>query len=158
MGIDTDFGRAFAKSQIAVGIDLPQGGTCFISVRDSDKVHMVDLGRRLAGLGFKLMATRGTAAYLREHGLTVELVNKVLEGRPHCVDAMLSGNIQLVFNTVEGAQAQADSFSLRRTALTNNICYYTTVAGARAAVRAIESLVDGRLEVAPLQSYFVNPF
>ena len=158
MGIDTDFGRAFAKSQIAVGVDLPRAGTCFISVRDSDKVHMVELGRRLTGLGFKLMATRGTAAYLREHGLTVELVNKVLEGRPHCVDAMLSGNIQLVFNTVEGAQAQADSFSLRRTALTNNICYYTTVAGARAAVRAIESLVDGRLEVAPLQSYFVNPF
>jgi len=158
MGIDADFGRAFAKSQIAVGVDLPQGGTCFISVRDSDKVHMVDLGRRLVGLGFKLMATRGTAAYLREHGLTVELVNKVLEGRPHCVDAMLSGNIQLVFNTVEGAQAQADSFSLRRTALTNNICYYTTVAGARAALRAIESLRDGRLEVAPLQSYFVNPF
>jgi len=158
MGIDADFGRAFAKSQIAIGVDLPQGGTCFISVRDSDKVHMVELGRRLAGLGFKLMATRGTAAYLREHGLTVELVNKVLEGRPHCVDAMLSGNIQLVFNTVEGAQAQADSFSLRRTALTNNISYYTTVAGARAAVRAIESLVDGRLEVAPLQSYFVNPF
>jgi carbamoyl-phosphate synthase large subunit len=158
MGIDADFGRAFAKSQIAVGVDLPQAGTCFISVRDSDKVHMVDLGRRLAGLGFKLMATRGTAAYLRQHDLTVELVNKVLEGRPHCVDAMLSGNIQLVFNTVEGAQAQADSFSLRRTALTNNICYYTTVAGARAAVRAIESLVDGRLEVAPLQSYFVNPF
>jgi carbamoyl-phosphate synthase large subunit len=158
MGIDTDFGRAFAKSQIAIGVELPRGGTCFISVRDSDKVHMVDLGRRLVGLGFTLMATRGTAAHLREHGLTVELVNKVLEGRPHCVDAMLSGRIQLVFNTVEGAQAQADSFSLRRTALTNNICYYTTVAGARAAVRAIESLVDGRLEVAPLQSYFVNPF
>jgi carbamoyl-phosphate synthase large subunit len=119
---------------------------------------MADLGRRLAGLGFKLMATRGTAAYLREHGLQVEEVNKVLEGRPHCVDAMLSGRIQMVFNTVEGAQAQSDSFSLRRTALTNNIAYYTTVAGARAAVRAIESMAHGPLDVAPLQSYFLNSF
>ncbi len=158
MGIDTDFGRAFAKSQIAIGVEIPRAGTCFISVKDSDKVHMVPLGRRLAELGFKLMATQGTASHLRAHGLTVERVNKVLEGRPHCVDAMLSGAIQLVFNTVEGPQAQADSFSLRRTALTNNICYYTTVAGARAAVRAIESLLHGRLEVAPLQSYFVNSF
>jgi carbamoyl-phosphate synthase large subunit len=158
MGIDADFGRAFAKSQIAIGVEIPLSGTCFISVKDSDKAHMVPLGRRLAELGFKLMATRGTAAFLREHGLTVEHANKVLEGRPHCVDAMLSGAIQMVFNTVEGAQAQADSFSLRRTALTNNICYYTTVAGARAAVRAIESLLLGRLEVAPLQSYFLNSF
>jgi carbamoyl-phosphate synthase large subunit len=158
MGIDADFGRAFAKSQIAVGVEIPLAGTCFISVKDSDKVHMVPLGRRLAEFGFKLMATRGTAAYLREHGLVVEQVNKVLEGRPHCVDAMLSGAIQLVFNTVAGPQAQADSFSLRRTALVNNICYYTTVAGARAAVRAIESLAHGRLDVAPLQSYFVNSF
>jgi carbamoyl-phosphate synthase large subunit len=158
MGIDADFGRAFAKSQIAVGVEIPLGGTCFISVKDSDKVHMTPLCRRLAELGFKLMATRGTTAYLREQGLTVELINKVLEGRPHCVDAMLSGRIQLVFNTVEGPQAQADSFSLRRTALTNNICYYTTVSGARAAIRAIESLRHGRLDVAPLQSYFVNSF
>ncbi len=158
MGIDTDFGRAFAKSQIAIGVAIPLEGTVFISVKDSDKVHMVPLGRRLAELGFKLMATRGTAAYLREQGLAVELVNKVLEGRPHCVDAMLSNRIQLVFNTVEGPQAQADSFSLRRTALTNDICYYTTVAGARASVRAIESLLHGRLDVAPLQSYFANSF
>ncbi len=158
MGIDADFGRAFAKSQIAAGVEIPLAGICFISVKDSDKVHMADLGRRLAGLGFKLMATRGTAAYLREHGLQVEEVNKVLEGRPHCVDAMLSGRIQMVFNTVEGAQAQSDSFSLRRTALINNIAYYTTVAGARAAVRAIESLTHGTLGVAPLQSYFLNPF
>jgi len=158
MGIDADFGRAFAKSQIAAGVEIPLAGICFISVKDSDKVHMADLGRRLAALGFKLMATRGTAAYLREHGLQVEEVNKVLEGRPHCVDAMLSGRIQMVFNTVEGAQAQSDSFSLRRTALTNNISYYTTVAGARAAVRAIESLAHGTLDVAPLQSYFLNSF
>jgi carbamoyl-phosphate synthase large subunit len=158
MGIDRDFALAFAKSQIAAGITLPERGTCFISVKDGDKVHMVELGSRLAEMGFTLLATRGTAAYLAQHGLRVTVVNKVLEGRPHIVDAMLSGDVQLVFNTVEGAQATADSFSLRRTALTNNICYYTTVSGARAAVRAIQRLRSGRLEVAPLQSYFNGSF
>jgi len=107
-------------------------------------------------MGFTLVATRGTAQYLREAGLTVELVNKVLEGRPHIVDQMLSGEVQLIFNTTEGAQAIADSFSLRRTALTNGIPYYTTVAGARAAVQAIQALRAGSLEVASLQSYFLG--
>jgi carbamoyl-phosphate synthase large subunit len=95
---------------------------------------------------------------LRQAGLPVDVVNKVLEGRPHVVDQMLSGEVQLVFNTTEGAQAIADSFSLRRTALTNNIPYYTTVAGARAAVQAIAALKGGSLEVAPLQSYFEGSF
>jgi carbamoyl-phosphate synthase large subunit len=158
MGIDSDFALAFAKSQIASGVALPERGTCFISVKDGDKKHMVELGRGLSEMGFKLLATRGTAAYLRERGLEVTVINKVLEGRPHIVDSMLSGEVQLVFNTVEGAQATADSFSLRRTALTNNICYYTTVSGARAAVRAIQRLRSGRLEVAPLQSYFSGSF
>ena len=90
--------------------------------------------------------------------MTVAVINKVLEGRPHVVDAMISGQVQLVFNTVEGAQATADSFSLRRAALTNGICYYTTVAGARAAVHAIETLTVGSLEVAPLQSYLSGTF
>src|ERR1700750_7655 len=98
---------------------------------------MVELGRRLAEMGFTLLATRGTAVYLAQHGLPGTVTNKVLEGRPHVVDSMLSGDVQLVFNTVEGAQATADSFSLRRTALTNNICYYTTVSGARGAVGGI---------------------
>jgi carbamoyl-phosphate synthase large subunit len=158
MGIDSDFALAFAKSQIASGVALPEHGTCFLSVKDGDKKHMVELGRGLSEMGFKLLATRGTAAYLRERGLEVTVINKVLEGRPHIVDSMLSGEVQLVFNTVEGAQATEDSFSLRRTALTNNICYYTTVSGARAAVRAIQRLRSGRLEVAPLQSYFSGSF
>jgi carbamoyl-phosphate synthase large subunit len=158
MGLDVDFGRAFAKSQIASGVAIPLAGTCFISVRDSDKPHMVDLGRRLSALGFKLLATSGTARVLQAAGLTVAVINKVLEGRPHVVDAMISGQVQLVFNTVEGAQATADSFSLRRAALTNGICYYTTVAGARAAVHAIETLTVGSLEVAPLQSYLSGSF
>ena len=156
MGLDADFGRAFAKSQLGSGTDLPLAGRVFVSVRDHDKARLVKPCRKLAEMGFRLVATRGTARYLEEAGLTVELVNKVLEGRPHIVDQMLSGEVQLIFNTTEGAQAIADSFSLRRTALTIGIPYYTTVAGARAAVQAIEALRAGSLEVASLQSYFVG--
>jgi carbamoyl-phosphate synthase large subunit len=127
-------------------------------VRDRDKPAMVQPCRRLLEMGFALIATRGTGALLHQQGLPVELVNKVLEGRPHIVDRMLSGGVQLIFNTTEGAQAIADSFSLRRTALTHNIPYYTTVAGARAAVQAIAALRAGSLEVASLQSYFEGSF
>jgi len=154
MGLDSDFGRAFAKSQLGVGIELPLSGCVFISVRDSDKNALVEPCRQLAAWGFELVATRGTAGKLSEEGLPVSLVNKVQEGRPDIVDEMRSGRIKLVFNTTEGAQAITDSFSLRRTALTHNIPYYTTVAGARAAVQAIRALREGCLEVAPLQSYF----
>ena len=154
MGLDADFGRAFAKSQLGSGTVLPLAGAVFISVRDRDKPGLVEPCRRLAEMGFSLIATRGTAALLTSAGLAVELVNKVLEGRPHIVDRMLSGDVQLIFNTTEGAQAIADSFSLRRNALTIGIPYYTTVAGARAAVQAIAALKAGSLEVATLQSYF----
>src|SRR3546814_170560 len=109
-------------------------------------------------MGFELVATSGTATYLEAQGIAVRRVNKVLEGRPHIVDAMKSGNVQLIFNTTEGAQAIADSFSLRQTALLGNIPYYTTVSGARAAVAAIAALKGGALEVAPLQSYFKGSF
>jgi carbamoyl-phosphate synthase large subunit len=153
MGLDSDFGRAFLKSQLGAGVELPRSGTVFVSVRDRDKPAMTEICRRLVALGFGLVATRGTAEFLAEQGIPVEQVRKVLEGRPHIVDRMLSGGVQLVFNTTEGAQAIADSFSLRRTALTNAIPYYTTVAGARAAVEAIQALTAGNLEVAPLQSY-----
>jgi carbamoyl-phosphate synthase large subunit len=158
MGLDSDFGRAFAKSQLGSGISLPQGGRVFVSVRDRDKPAMVEPCRRLVAMGFTLVATDGTAQLLAESGLAVERVNKVHEGRPHVVDRMLSDEIHLIFNTTEGAQAIADSFSLRRTALTLNIPYYTTVAGARAAVQAIAALRSGVLEVAPLQSYFSGSF
>jgi carbamoyl-phosphate synthase large subunit len=154
MGLDTSFERAFAKSQIASGTTLPQAGKVFVSVRDIDKPQLVDAVRQLIDLGFGIVATRGTAAFLDEAGITVERVNKVLEGRPHIVDAMKNGDIQLVFNTTDGSQAVADSFTLRRTALTNGIPYYTTAAGARAAVMAIARLREGSLDVAPLQSYF----
>jgi carbamoyl-phosphate synthase large subunit len=154
MGLDTDFGRAFAKSQLGSGTDLPLSGRVFVSVRDQDKAALVEPCRQLATWGFELVATRGTGSKLSESGIAVTIVNKVREGRPDIVDEMRSGRIQLVFNTTEGAQAIADSFSLRRTALTHNIPYYTTVAGARAAVQAIGALRRGNLEVASLQSYF----
>jgi carbamoyl-phosphate synthase large subunit len=153
MGLDVDFGRAFAKSQLGSGTNLPLEGCVFVSVRDQDKAALVEPCRRLVEMAFSLVATRGTADWLTAAGLPVSAVNKVREGRPHIVDRMLSGKVQLVFNTTEGAQAIADSFSLRRTALTHGIPYYTTVAGARAAVQAIAALRAGNLEVAPLQSY-----
>ena len=158
MGLDADFGRAFAKSQLGGGTELPLEGAVFVSVREKDKPAMVAVVKRLIDLGFSLIATRGTAAHLRQHGLKVEDVKKVMEGRPHIVDAMMDGGVQLVFNTTDGAQAIADSFSLRRTALMNKIPYYTTVAGARAAVAAIAALKSGKLEVAPLQFYLEGSF
>ncbi len=158
MGIDRDFARAFAKSQLASGAKLPAGGTAFLSVRDGDKPALEQVARGLVRLGFGLIATSGTAAFLRERGIAVGLVNKVREGRPHCVDAMLSGQIQLVVNTTEGALAVSDSFSIRRTALVRNIAHYTTLAGARAAVAAIEALRGSALDVAPLQSYLSGSF
>ncbi|HEX9464529.1 MAG TPA: carbamoyl-phosphate synthase large subunit [Alphaproteobacteria bacterium] len=157
MGLASNFAEAFAKSQLGAGA-LPLSGTVFISVKDRDKTSMVEAGRKLAAMGFKLLATSGTADYLRARGLEVSRINKVLEGRPHIVDAMKNGEVQLVFNTTEGAQAMADSFSLRQTALLGNMPYYTTVAGARAAVEAIAALRAGSLEVAPLQSYFKHSF
>ncbi|MQP67068.1 carbamoyl-phosphate synthase large subunit [Niveispirillum sp. SYP-B3756] len=158
MGLDKNFAMAFAKSQLGAGVTLPREGTVFISVRERDKPAMVPVARTLAGLGFKIIATKGTAKFLTDAGITVRAVNKVLEGQPHIVDEMINGAVQLVFNTVEGPQAMSDSFSLRRTALTNNIPYYTTVAGAEAAVEAISGLKTGNLEVAPLQSYLSGSY
>jgi carbamoyl-phosphate synthase large subunit len=153
MGLDVNFGRAFAKSQVGAGLKLPQAGTVFISVKDADKEFALAPARALLDMGFEIVATRGTAKFLRESGLEVKNVNKVLEGRPHIVDAIKNGEIQLVFNTTEGAQALADSFSIRRTSLHQKIPYYTTMAGAAAATQAIAALRTGSLEVAPLQSY-----
>jgi carbamoyl-phosphate synthase large subunit len=154
MGIDQDFARAYAKSQLGAGTHLPLKGTAFLSVRDGDKAAAAALAQKLQALGFKIIATRGTQKALSARGIAVEPVNKVAEGRPHCVDAMISGNVQLVVNTTAGAQSLKDSFDIRRTALTRNISHYTTLAGAEAAVTAITALRHGGLDVAPLQSYF----
>ena len=153
MGLDENFGRAFAKSQVGAGLKLPLAGTVFISVKDADKDFALVPTRALIEMGFDIIATRGTAKFLRENGLAVKTVNKVLEGRPHVVDAIKNGEVQLVFNTTEGAQALADSFSIRRTSLQQKIPYYTTIAGAAAVTLAIAALRTGSLEVASLQSY-----
>jgi len=153
MGIDYDFARAFAKAQLAAGVKLPMSGAVFISVRDSDKKHIVSQAKTLYDNGFQLVATRGTAAYLEERGIPVRVVNKVTEGRPHIVDAIKNNEISMVLNTTHGAQAVADSFSIRRSALVGNIAYFTTTAGAKAAVDGILAMLRSQLEVKPLQEY-----
>jgi carbamoyl-phosphate synthase large subunit len=153
MGIDSDFARAFAKSQLAAGMKLPTKGVAFLSVREVDKPQLVEIARRLVNLGFSLVATHGTAAFLRKAGLTCAGINKVLEGRPHCVDAMDNHEIDFVVNTTEGAQAIVDSQSLRRACLMNGIAYYTTLRAARAALEAIAIDKRGDLRVKPLQAY-----
>ena len=154
MGLDTNFEAAFAKSQIASGIDLPTEGCVFISVKNGDKVQLPQIVRDLHAIGFTVVATGGTVDFLKEQGIDVPRVNKVADGRPHIVDAMKNGEIQLVFNTTEGAQSYRDSYSIRRTALTQNIPYYTTMSGARASIQAIRRLKSGApLGVRALQSY-----
>jgi carbamoyl-phosphate synthase large subunit len=153
MGLDTDFGRAFAKSQIGGGTKLPLSGTVFISVKDADKPAAPGPAAQLIAMGFDIVATRGTAKWLQAAGLPVRIINKVMEGRPHIVDEMKNGDISLVFNTTDGAQALSDSASIRKTALQMKIPYCTTIAAAAAVTLAIHSLKSGSLEVAPLQSY-----
>jgi carbamoyl-phosphate synthase large subunit len=158
MGLDSSFERAFAKSQLGAGVKLPMEGCVFLSVRDSDKAAAIAVARRLLDMGFTIMATGGTSARLREAGLSVTTVNKVLEGRPHCVDSIRSGDVQMVINTAAGAAAVGDSFDIRRSALTHGVPHYTTIAGARAAAHAIAAMKSGGLEVAPLQAYFRGSF
>jgi carbamoyl-phosphate synthase large subunit len=157
MGIDRDFAMAFGKSQLGSGQSLPTSGTVFVSVKDADKDRMVVPVRQLEAMGFKIIATRGTKRHLEANGVKCELVNKVLEGRPHIVDAMKNGDVELVFNTTEGAKALADSKDIRRTALLHHIPYYATLAGAVAVTRAIKALKAGTLRVAPLQSFVTHP-
>ena len=153
MGIDQSFGLAFAKSQIAAGQDLPLSGTVFISVKDEDKLSLLETAFILYDVGFRIFATRGTSAYLEEHGISNTTVNKVREGRPHIVDMIKNGQIDLVINTTSSKRAVSESYSIRRTALTFNVPYTTTMAGARATALAIQSMVNGRLEVKTLQEY-----
>jgi carbamoyl-phosphate synthase large subunit len=154
MGIDRNFAVAFAKSQIGGGTRLPRSGTVFVSVKDADKPRVLEPVRLLVSLGFRIIATSGTQRYLAEQGLPTGRINKVLEGRPHIVDAIANGEVQLVFNTTEGATALADSRSLRRAALLHKVPYYTTLSGAVAAAQGIKAYLAGDLEVRALQSYF----
>ena len=154
MGIDRNFAIAFAKSQIGGGSRLPKSGTVFVSLRDDDKPRIVEALRLLVDAGFKVIATSGTQRYLNEQGIPADKINKVLEGRPHIVDAIKNGGVQLVFNTTEGATALADSRSLRAAALLHKVPYYTTLSGAVAAAQGIKAYLAGDLEVRALQSYF----
>jgi carbamoyl-phosphate synthase large subunit len=154
MGLDRSFAIAFAKSQIGGGTNLPRAGTVFVSVRDADKPRILETIKLLEKLGFKVIATGGTQRYLSENGVKTEKVNKVLEGRPHIVDRIKNGGVQLVFNTTEGVAALADSRSLRREALLHKVPYYTTLSGAVAAALGIKAYLEGDLEVRALQSHF----
>ena len=154
MGLDRDFNIAFAKSQLGGGTRVPKSGTVFVSVKDADKPRILDAVRLLVGLGFKVLATSGTQRFLAEQGVAGDKINKVAEGRPHIVDAIKNGEVQLVFNTTEGATALADSRSLRRAALLHKVPYYTTLSGAVAAAQGIRAYLGGDLEVCALQNYF----
>ncbi len=157
IGLDADFDAAFAKSQLGAGSKVPRSGTVFVSVRDADKPRIVPSVKLLHQLGFKILATGGTQRFLEAEGVPVQRVNKVLEGRPHVVDAIKNGDVHLVFNTTEGAQALGDSRSLRRAALLHKVPYYTTLAGAVAAARGVRSFLSGDIGVRALQDYVRGP-
>jgi len=154
MGIDFEFGKAFAKAQLGAGVRLPKSGKVFLSVKDADKKYIVDSARMLVDAGFEIVATRGTAAFLAEKGVPAKPINKVKEGRPHCVDAIKSHEIDIVFNTTFGAQSVADSYSIRRSALVYNVAYFTTIAGMKAAIDGILAMQRETLDVVPLQEYY----
>ncbi|MEE2730939.1 MAG: carbamoyl-phosphate synthase large subunit [Pseudomonadota bacterium] len=139
MGIGNEFGEAFGKASLGAGEKLPRKGTVFISVREGDKPAAVEVARQLSSLGFKLIATRGTARLITEAGLEVKQINKVKEGRPHIVDAIKNRDVELIINTTEGTQAVSDSYQIRREALQNKVAYTTTIAGAQAICAALQA-------------------
>jgi len=154
MGIDLDFAVSFAKAQIGGGTKLPDGGTVFVSVKPSDKPHILPAVRILIDLGFRIIATSGTADYLNGEGLAVETVNKVQQGRPHIVDRIKDGEIALIFNTTEGWQSLRDSQSIRASAVNGRVPYFTTASASVAAAQAIAALAKRPLEVRALQTYY----
>ncbi len=153
MGIDNVFGRAFAKSQLSTGIILPKTGTVFISVKDSDKQKTIAIGKDLIGMGYRLIATKGTGTYLEKNGIKISFINKVLEGSPHIVEAIESNEIDIVINTSFGEQSIKDSFSLRRCSLNKNLPYCTTMAGASALVKALQYVIEDDLSVKTIQEF-----
>jgi carbamoyl-phosphate synthase large subunit len=156
MGIDRDFTTAFAKSQLGAGTVLPHGGAVFVSVKDSDKEAIVPAIRDLSKAGFTIVATGGTADHLQRAGISIELVNKVAQGRPHIVDRIKDGAIALIFNTTEGWQSLKDSQPIRASAVNQRIPYFTTAQASIQAAKAITAATRN-LEVRPLQSYYSQP-
>ncbi len=154
MGIDYDFGLAYYKAQLAAGMRLPTGGTVFISVKDRDKNEkLVEIARKLKELGFRIVATSGTARFLRENGIDVEVIPKVSEGRPNVIDEIINRRIDLIINTPKGRRARDEGFMIRRIAVDHGIPYITTLAGAMAAVRAIEAIKKREISVKSIQEY-----
>jgi len=156
MGIDSDFPIAFAKAQLGAGMRIPTDGTALLSIKDSDKPGVLPVAQKLHEMGFAIQATAGTGDFLADAGIPVQRVKKVREGRPHVVDAIINGEVQLVINTVEGIEAIADSYTIRRSAIEQNVAYFTTVPGARAAVTGIEALRRDNWDVRALQDF--HPF
>ena len=154
MGIDGDFATAFAKAQMGANIVLPKSGTVFVSVKSSDKPVILPGVQLLVEMGFKIVATSGTADYLADHGVPVERVNKVAQGRPHIVDKIFDGDIAMIFNTTEGWQSLKDSESIRASAQSQKVPYFTTAPASVAVAQAIQALAARSLEVRPLQSYY----
>jgi len=154
MGIDTELGGSFAKAQMASGNELPLSGAAFISVKDEDKEKASQVARKLSELGFSILATAGTASYMEKAGISCNLVKKVIEGRPHVVDHLKNGEVQLVINTTFGEEEIAQSYSIRRTSVTQGVPYFTTIAGAKVAAGAIEVLMNAGLSVKALQEYY----
>jgi len=155
MGVDVDFGKAFAKAQMATEGGLPLSGTVFISVRDRDKPSIVDIAHKLHDLGFKIFATGGTAKAIAEENTPVTTVLKEYEGRPNVIDHLKNNEIQMVINTSEGKISQEESYNIRRYAIVSGIPYFTTVPGAIAAESAIKSMSNGELDVKSIQEYYV---
>ncbi len=155
MGLDVDLAHAIAKSQLGAGIELPVEGTVFLSVKDEDKKALLPLAKELEAIGFNLIATGGTCRFLQDNSINVSRINKVMEGQPHIVDAIINGDVQLVINTTtKSSQVASDSSSIRRTSLMNKIPYYTLITAASAAIDAIKALKERELNVAPLQEYY----
>jgi carbamoyl-phosphate synthase large subunit len=152
MGIDNNFLSAFIKSQIASGVNLPSSGKVFLSIDNDNKYKIIGIAKKLIYLKFKIVATLGTAKYLEEKNIKVEIINKVKEGSPHIVEALQDEEIGLVINTTKTQGSIRDSYSIRRTSLMNNIPYYTTIAGSKVAVDAIENLKKHTLTIRSLQS------
>jgi carbamoyl-phosphate synthase large subunit len=154
MGLSDDFGTAYAKSQIAAGNSLPVGGSVLFSIRDADKARAVPVARKLGAMGFKIIATKGTCIEFIRNNIPSEFALKMSEGRPNIVDAIINGQIDLIVNTTVGKQSITDSFAIRRNAVDRQIPYVTTIRGAEAVVKAIESLKAKKVRVKPIQLYY----
>ncbi len=154
MGIDKNFPMAFLKSQMAAGNKLPQKGSIFISVRDEDKENILLLCQVIEKLNFKIFATKGTAQFLSKFSINVKIINKVNEGSPHIVDLIKKNKIHLIINTTSGVKSIADSLSIRRTALSKKIPYFTTISAAKIAITGLNIITDNEISVKSIQELY----